>query len=218
MNIKFIALLSFSFATGINSMSPFDQYENTRKEFIKCRDSWSALLGCSDQISAFNEAKNQLVRPFNEVIEEAKDGDKILSDIAYQCDRENLLISSVRKKYLKEEEVYGLNSVRHYIAQIMVRKIQLDNPRPVGILLSDYMDNDDRPSIETQIMDKIKEIKEPNYYLTRDRFADERAMTHRNILYRTNHINLLLRPSNTTIINQAVEEAEKSICQLSTKK
>ncbi len=218
MNVKCVALFSLLFVCDINSMSSFDQYENTRKEFIKCRDSWSSLFGCDDQISAFNKAKNQLTHPFNEIIEESKDGDKILADIAYQCDKENLLISPVRKKYLKTEETYGLNSARHYIASIILRKMQLDNPRPMGMLMSDYMENDDRLPIEMQILQKIKEMKEPNYYITRDRLVDERDMQSKNKLYTMNHINLLLRPSNAIIINQAIGEAEQHIYQLSTKK
>lgn len=219
MNMKYITLFSLLFVFGINPMSPFDQYENTREEFVKCRDTWSSLLlGCDNQMSAFNEARNQLTHPFNEIIEESKNDDKILSDTADQCDKENLLISSVRKKYLKEEEVHGLNSARHYIAKLIIRKIGRDNPKPIGILLSDFIEDDNRSSLEEQLIKKINEIKEPNYYITRDRYSDTWAMQYRNRLYNVNHINLLLRESNVAIISQAAEEAEKHIYQLRTKK
>ena len=63
MNIKFIALFSFSFVTGVNSISRVDQYEYTRQELEKCRNNrhWivSSLI-CANQQVAFDKAREHL--------------------------------------------------------------------------------------------------------------------------------------------------------------
>src|SRR6266404_68898 len=115
MNMKYMALFYLLFATGINSMSPIDRYENARKQLRECKDSWGAFLiyGCNEQMAAFEKEKNYIIRPFKEMIKKTKESDKVLKQAVLQSD--DFLDSSFRKQYKKEEKIHGLNSIRHHI-------------------------------------------------------------------------------------------------------
>ena len=204
MNMRHIILFFLASVVNINAESLFDQYENTRKEFVKCKNSWSSLVyGCDTQYNDFIEIKNELTRPLNDMIEESKNSDVELAATALECKKEILLNASAREKYLGAEKAHGSNSLRYYFANTIKKIIESDTK---GAELGDfptyavsrYLDND--TSIETKITEEFKRLH--NYIRDKDV---------------SKHIKLLLRPENTAIIDQAITETEEIIHQLQIK-
>ncbi|HLX53290.1 MAG TPA: hypothetical protein VKR58_05090 [Aquella sp.] len=199
MNIKFIALLSFLFATRINSMSPVDQYEYMRQELQKCKNNnyWSALM-CVNKQAAFNKARDRLERPFNEIIEETKESHKTLH-IAYPDYSPKYggpIDPAALDKYFEKEKDHGLNAARHYSANRVKEIIAIDQ-----FLDSDHLFKRVLP-IDQQMVKEVKALEELNYV--------NRTIGHR-------YIWRFLRPENTKKINLVAGEMRKKIDQLQTK-
>ncbi len=203
MNIKFIALLSFSFVTGINSMSPVDQYEYTRQEFEKCKSNrhWMvSTLICGNQQAAFKKARERLERPFNEIIEETQESHNILHKTYPDYDPKSGVPTDERRaayqKYSEKEKDHGLNAARHYGASRIKEIIDVDR-----FLDSDRLFKRVLP-IDQQMVEEIEALEEHR--------CMNRAFYHR-------YMHRFLRPENTKKINLVAGEMRKEIDQLQTK-
>ncbi|HLW73278.1 MAG TPA: hypothetical protein VKR54_04490 [Candidatus Babeliales bacterium] len=220
MNIKYMILCSFLFVFSLNSMSPVDEYEHAREELKKCDNSWSALLyGCDEQRAAFHTIKNHLQRPFNEILEQTKDNNKVLSE-AYD-ENINFLDTSIREKYLAKEKVHGESSLRYQMAHVIKNTIDYDEVEQPWYIKWGFWHvcNEDcsgRSSIDNKMIrktEKLLKALDPIHNKYEKRYIRHCLLSSND----NKHIFYFLRPENAHNINQVTEEMKKEINKLQTK-
>jgi hypothetical protein len=220
MNTKYMILCSFSFVFSLNSMSPVDEYEHAREEFRKCDSSWSALVWpCDEQRAAFHKIKNDLQRPFNEILEQTKDSNKVLSDTYNE--NINFLDTSVREKYLEKEKMHGENSLRYQMAYSLKNTIDRD-PAEIPWYAQWHLwhecneDCGGRSPIDTKMINRTNSLLKTMDDIPKKYEID---YIHRYILSNDSnrHIFYFLRSENSNKVNRVTEEIKKEISKLQTK-